>query len=815
MQVRTLLLIGLALLTPLAGRVNAAEPAYDWDTWRSIVVQQGGRMKPLDTLAWEFVVSVTNNRGTIRPEAFAAIGVDDIKSFPELVAALKTVSQSSGNPAAKRIWENLPKDLRTRIENVDLKVKPELQQQLKEVTAQLDKLRKEHSKHFEVQTIDQLKSVASDDPAVQTAITTHMQVTAKLLALDQFESDLVLALNDLVGWKELYDANAWPESSLSKQAAEWVRAGVGKLDAPQLQQLNSTLIRQTFPEVLEELKFGAADSGMVVVEDRKYSAIELYVTWVLSWQGWGNISNTDDMLQGRYDETYWRFQEPDAWDQLPLINARFEPLKPKLKPETLSAVSPHAVFGNKEFIDWALSLMTKRQADEVALTPAEEKGLEVFQAYMNYAHQRVGLNMQVGPEFPGSDSTEWLALTPLILLPESRLVDNGYDAAAVSMVREGFHQARKGLLSKNAEEFNAGSKKFADGLAKLGRASDLYPTQAEIAREVHYNLFKPFYKTTIASFLAAGVLVLGLMVRSKVPYYFGYAIYLAAMGLSAYGMYLRVMITGRGPVTNMYETIIWSAFVCAVMAVILNLVYRERVITLVGSVVLGLATLLAYNMPPEMGQALTPLTPVLRSNYWLVVHVMTIVASYGAFMLAWALGNVGLGYYLAKVGDQEVHKKIGKIIYRSMQVGVLLLAAGTILGGWWAAESWGRFWGWDPKEVWALIALLLYLAILHARYAGWVRLFGLHAWTVVAFSGVVMAWYGVNFVLGAGLHAYAFGSGGRIYVVGALIINLLYVITVAVLHNSRLNQRVEAAQKDPELEIDESASERDLSVQQV
>jgi len=93
----------------------------------------------------------------------------------------------------------------------------------------------------------------------------------------------------------------------------------------------------------------------------------------------------------------------------------------------------------------------------------------------------------------------------------------------------------------------------------------------------------------------------------------------------------------------------------------------------------------------------------------------------------------------------------------------------------WADYAWGRFWGWDPKEVWALIALLGYLALLHSRYVGWVGQFGLAAWSVFCFSLVVVAWYGVNFVLGAGLHSYGFGGGGQEYVGAVLLLQFAYV----------------------------------------
>jgi ABC-type transport system involved in cytochrome c biogenesis permease subunit len=100
------------------------------------------------------------------------------------------------------------------------------------------------------------------------------------------------------------------------------------------------------------------------------------------------------------------------------------------------------------------------------------------------------------------------------------------------------------------------------------------------------------------------------------------------------------------------------------------------------------------------------------------------------------------------------------LAYRAIQLGVFLLTTGIILGGWWADYSWGRFWGWDPKESWALIADLGFIAILHARYVGWLNNFAILAAAPIAYLLVVMAWYGVNFILAAGLHSYGFSSGG-------------------------------------------------------
>jgi ABC-type transport system involved in cytochrome c biogenesis permease subunit len=154
---------------------------------------------------------------------------------------------------------------------------------------------------------------------------------------------------------------------------------------------------------------------------------------------------------------------------------------------------------------------------------------------------------------------------------------------------------------------------------------------------------------------------------------------------------------------------------------------------------------------------------------------MTITLSYAAFALALGIANITLGHYLLGAPKQAVINNLSRFTYKAVQIGVLLLAAGIILGGVWADYSWGRFWGWDPKEVWALVALLGYLAMLHARFAGWVGQRGLAALSVVCFSLVVMAWYGVNFVLGAGLHSYGFGGGGQIYVLAGVAMQLAYV----------------------------------------
>ena len=208
-------------------------------------------------------------------------------------------------------------------------------------------------------------------------------------------------------------------------------------------------------------------------------------------------------------------------------------------------------------------------------------------------------------------------------------------------------------------------------------------------------------------------------------------------------------------------------------------VYARRSFGLVVTAVAFAGTFIAWFFPIP-GKQFSPLQPVLRDNFWLTIHVLTIVSSYAAGALAWGLGCLSLGYHVCgRYRDGRTGRKppeatvaLAGFIYKAMQVAVLLLAAGTILGGLWADVSWGRFWGWDPKEVWALVSLLAYLIILHGRYIGWIGDFGLAAGSVLGAAVIGMSWYGVNFLLGAGLHSYGFGQGGQTEFFSFLLLNL-------------------------------------------
>jgi ABC-type transport system involved in cytochrome c biogenesis permease subunit len=327
-------------------------------------------------------------------------------------------------------------------------------------------------------------------------------------------------------------------------------------------------------------------------------------------------------------------------------------------------------------------------------------------------------------------------------------------------------------------------------LARLGGAD--YPAAADLAREVRYNRLKPFRLSWVLFLVAFLLLLASFPLRSRAAGVAG--LLLAAGGLAAntYGLLLRSLISERAPVTNMYETVVFVAWGAVLLALAFDLLYRSRYASTCATGLAVVALILADNVP-IFDSAIAPLVPVLRDNMWLTLHVLTIMLGYAAFFLAMGLGHLNLGLYFFAPQRAALLKTLSQFLYRSLQVGTLFLAVGTLLGGVWASYSWGRFWGWDPKETWALIALLGYLAVLHGRFIGWFKDFGMAVGSLLGFLLVLMAWYGVNFILGTGLHSYGFGAGGTGWVVGFVSFELV-VIVLAFSRRARLRAPAPAGQ---------------------
>ena len=298
------------------------------------------------------------------------------------------------------------------------------------------------------------------------------------------------------------------------------------------------------------------------------------------------------------------------------------------------------------------------------------------------------------------------------------------------------------------------------------------PPDWKISLEIAYQKTHPFRWAWILYAAAGIILLLSRNSWERLGYQIAWVLAGSGFLLQAAGLLARVLIAGRPPVTNMYESVIWVAFGTILFALIFEAIYKAGSF-LLGAVPVAVASLiLADSQPVILDHSIHPLTPVLRDNFWLSTHVLSITLSYAAFALSLGVAHVALAQVIAGRRPTAI---LYTYLYKTLQVGVLLLATGTILGGVWANYSWGRFWDWDPKETWALTALLGYLFLLHGRISGLWSGFGLAVGSVIAFMSVLMAWYGVNFVLGAGLHSYGFGTGGFPLVAAFVGCEILFV----------------------------------------
>lgn len=279
----------------------------------------------------------------------------------------------------------------------------------------------------------------------------------------------------------------------------------------------------------------------------------------------------------------------------------------------------------------------------------------------------------------------------------------------------------------------------------------------------HYLLEYQYFKAKPFSYAMLFVLLsLGCLVLFKNPWPARVFIF-SNFAIQVFGIVMRILISHRAPITNMYETVMFSGFGAFALS-LLAYAYKKQKLFLYAGLTYNLLCLMMMTFANNMlDPAIAPLVPVLRDNFWLSTHVTTIILSYAALALSWMLANfILIKTRFGNLSKQEFQEKV-KTIHLSVQVGVVMLATGIILGGVWADYSWGRFWGWDPKETWSLIVLLVYMAILHGKHTKWIPPHRYVPAIAFSFLTVMMAWFGVNYILASGLHSYGFSEGGAIF----------------------------------------------------
>jgi cytochrome c-type biogenesis protein CcsB len=295
--------------------------------------------------------------------------------------------------------------------------------------------------------------------------------------------------------------------------------------------------------------------------------------------------------------------------------------------------------------------------------------------------------------------------------------------------------------------------------------SEVRPNDEKIKSEVLYNKYDIFKKLFSWYMYASSLMFLFVIVQifynnktvnrlEKTTHW----IIIGLFALHTLGLAVRWYISGHAPWSDAYESMIYVAWA----TMLFGLVFGRKSGLTVASTAFVTSMVLMIAHWNWMDPAIANLQPVLNS-YWLMIHVSIIVGSYGPFAIGMILGVVALllMVFTNSSNKQKMELNIKEITYineMALTVGLVMLTIGNFLGGQWANESWGRYWGWDPKETWALISIMVYAFVIHARLVPGIRnLWIYNLLSICAFASIIMTYFGVNFYL-SGLHSYASGD---------------------------------------------------------
>ena len=387
---------------------------------------------------------------------------------------------------------------------------------------------------------------------------------------------------------------------------------------------------------------------------------------------------------------------------------------------------------------------------------------------------------------------EMLNILPLKGAPNHKWYTPGEDLSAFSGKDSLFASKIFGWYVQELQEAEQ-SGNYAAAEEVIGMINTYQRAQAHqslindrrITTELWYNRLNLFAHASKAYLIAGTVLLLllifGIIYPNRRKWQLFSYLLIGLLGVvflaHTAGIGMRWYISGQAPWSNAYESMIYVAWASALGGL---LFIRRSPITLSLATILAGVILFVANLN-SMDPEITPLVPVLQS-YWLMIHVAVITASYGFFGISFLIGLLTVSVLAVSKRMQTMEQKLQELrIINEMclTIGLCLLTAGTFIGAIWANESWGRYWGWDPKETWALITIIIYTIVLHARLVSrFNNILTFSVLSVYALSTVLMTYFGVNYYL-AGLHSY---GNTEAPVAVHLLLGLYVLITVGVIY---------------------------------
>jgi ABC-type transport system involved in cytochrome c biogenesis permease subunit len=387
---------------------------------------------------------------------------------------------------------------------------------------------------------------------------------------------------------------------------------------------------------------------------------------------------------------------------------------------------------------------------------------------------------------------------PLIIPPrdpqQSRDAWENIGASLVSAVHTGsVHPAVKAFAALStaygqgdAAGFN---RALADYRAWLG--AQLAPEVRKAHREFLFNQVQPFYKATVLYVLAFLIICVSWVRVSELLRRTAWHLVAVALVIHTLGLLFRMILEGRPPVTNLYSSAVFIGWGAAILGLVLERFTRGGLGLATASGVGFITQIIAHNLALG-GDTMEMMRAVLDTNFWLATHVVTITIGYSSNFVAGFLGILFiLRGVLTRSLSPDMAGTLARMIYGIVCFATFFSFVGTVLGGIWADQSWGRFWGWDPKENGALIIVLWNAIILHARWGGLARERGLAALAVFGNVVTSYSWFGVN-MLGVGLHSYGFMDAAFKWLI-LFVVSQLAIIGLGLLPPHRWRSAVRGA----------------------
>ena len=448
---------------------------------------------------------------------------------------------------------------------------------------------------------------------------------------------------------------------------------------------------------------------------------------------------------------------PDIWKDVKIIKIN----TPKLKKFLGVAESEKYISFSEAFGEKNEYLLTKESEKALLTKPIErgtyEKDIIKVDEKLNIIYSVFNgslLNIfpKVYDEQSADDNFKWYS--PLEAMQEF----SGQNQAAIGSVVRGLFNSTMDFDWNSANNYIDMIALYQD---KVG--TDIKPTASKINAEIVFNKLDIFFNLTLAYVLLGFVMVVLAFVVIFKPEFkpakttkIILAILSILFAIQTFGMGYRWYLSGHAPWSDIYETLIyisWSAIFAGVIF------FRNSLLALgAATIIAGIFMFTAHLT--DVDPQITSLVPVLKS-YWLTIHVSILTASYGFFGLSAILGFLTLIMFIFRKNRphlDDVVRHVSAINEISLIIGLAFITIGNFLGGVWANESWGRYWGWDPKETWAYVSIVVYALVLHLRFVKSLNTpYVLATASLLAFSSIMMTYLGVNFYL-SGMHSYATGD---------------------------------------------------------